>query len=167
MKAPETAGMPSIRITEVVVASLLMAFGAVVMWDSARVGSGWGADGPGAGYFPFYIGLLIVLGSAFNLVRAVRTDGAAARRLLFDRRQLRSILSVLVPAAAFVAAIPFIGIYVAAALYIGFFMRWLGRFKWSTVLAVSVGVPVAAFLTFETWFLVALPKGPVEDWLGF
>jgi hypothetical protein len=164
MTERDAKGMPSIRTAEIVVALLLLALGAVVMWDSARVGSGWGSDGPKAGYFPFYIGLLIVLGSAVNLVRAV---GRTARRPLFDRAQFRSVLAVLVPAVVFVAAIPFIGIYVAAALYIGFFMRWLGRFSWPAVIAVGLAVPIVAFLTFDKWFLVALPKGPLEEALGF
>jgi hypothetical protein len=143
---------------------ILIALGAVVMWDSVRVGNGWGSDGPKAGYFPFYVGLLIVVGSLANLARAASLP---QRRPLFDRRQLRSVLSVLVPAVAFVASIPLIGLYAGSMLYIGFFMRWLGKFPWMTVVAISVAVPVAAFLTFEIWFLVALPKGPIEALLGF
>jgi putative tricarboxylic transport membrane protein len=30
-----------------------------------------------------------------------------------------------------------------------------------------VGVPVVTFLIFEKWFLVPLPKGPIEEYLGF
>lgn len=160
----DTAGMPSVRTAELAVAAVLVAFGAVVMWDSVRVGSGWEADGPKAGYFPFYIGALIVAGSLVNLARAAAVQQS---RLLFDRKQLRSVLSVLLPAVAFVALIPLAGLYVASMLYIGFFMRWLGKFRWRTVAIVSVAVPVAAFLTFEIWFLVALPKGPIEELLGF
>jgi hypothetical protein len=166
MAQDKTAGMPSIRTAEFAVAGVLLALGAVVMWDSARIGAGWSSDGPKAGYFPFYIGLLIVLGSLFNMARAARML-SPSRKLLFDRHQLKSVLSVLVPACAFVATIPHIGIYVAAALYIAFFMRWLGKFRWSLVAAVSLGVPLAAFATFELWFLVALPKGPLEDMLGY
>jgi hypothetical protein len=166
MEENDRAGMPSIRAAEFVVAAALLALGAVVMWDSARVGSGWGSDGPKAGYFPFYIGLFIVVGCLVNMARAMRM-GAPAEKLLFNRRQLRSVLAVLVPAIGFVALIPLIGIYVAAMIYIAFFMRWLGKFGWPLVAAVSLGVPLAAFATFELWFLVALPKGPVEDMLGF
>ena len=34
-------------------------------------------------------------------------------------------------------------------------------------LAVGIGVPLALFLMFERWFLVPLPKGPLEALLGF
>jgi hypothetical protein len=45
-------------------------------------------------------------------------------------------------------------------------MKWLGRYNWLVVLAVAIVVPVIIFIFFERWFLVPLPKGPLEDWLG-
>jgi hypothetical protein len=84
-----------------------------------------------------------------------------------ERAQFRDVLKVLVPAAVFVALIGYIGIYVASALFIGAFMRWLGRFRWRTIAIVSVAVPLALFFLFEIWFLVPLPKGPLEDFLGY
>jgi putative tricarboxylic transport membrane protein len=76
------------------------------------------------------------------------------------------VLTVLVPAAIYAGAIGWIGIYVASALFIGFFMRWLGKYAWWTVAAVSVGVVVAFYVIFEVWFKVPLPKGPIEALLG-
>ncbi|MDZ7651553.1 MAG: tripartite tricarboxylate transporter TctB family protein [Burkholderiaceae bacterium] len=63
------------RTMELAVAVLAFLFGAIVVIDSARLGSGWADDGPQAGYFPFYIGLIICAGSAWIFVRAL-----AARR---------------------------------------------------------------------------------------
>ena len=57
--------------------------------------------------------------------------------------------------------------FVAAVLFIGLFMRWLGKYPWWKVAAVSLGTAVVFFLIFERWFLVPLPKGPVETLLGF
>jgi uncharacterized membrane protein (DUF485 family) len=74
---------------------------------------------------------------------------------------------VLVPTAIYVALIPWIGIYVASIILIAFFMKWLGRYHWPLVAAVSLGVPLAVFLIFERWFLLPLPKGPIEAYLGF
>ena len=76
-------------------------------------------------------------------------------------------MSVVVPTAIYVAAIPWIGIYVASAVLIGAFMRWFGRYGWLLVLAVSIGMPLVTFVVFERWFLVPLPKGPIEEYLGF
>jgi len=74
---------------------------------------------------------------------------------------------VVIPTAVYVAVIPWIGIYIASAGLIGLFMRWFGRYGWPLVLAVSIGIPLVTFVVFERWFLVPLPKGPVEEFLGF
>jgi hypothetical protein len=51
-------------------------------------------------------------------------------------------------------------------LFIAYFMRQLGKYSWLMVVSVPVGVMVAFFLTFEIWFAVPLPKGPLEAALG-
>ncbi len=61
----------------------------------------------------------------------------------------------------------FIGLYLAAALYLAFYMRWVGRHPWSLVLSLAIGIPLVTFLVFEKWFLVPMPKGPLEAWLGY
>jgi len=73
----------------------------------------------------------------------------------------------LVPTGVYVALVPYIGIYVASTLLVALFMRWFGRYNWPIVAAVSVAVPVSTFLMFEIWFLVPLPKGPLENLLGY
>ena len=62
---------------------------------------------------------------------------------------------------------PALGLYVAAAVYLAFSMRWLGDHAWPAVAALALGLPVVTFLIFERWFLVPMPKGPLEGWLGF
>ena len=140
-------------------------FAIIVIIGSLQVGIGWGAEGPKAGFFPFYVGLLILISSAVNFIRIVAET--SDRRLFADWGQLAKVMSVLVPTAIYVALIPWIGIYVASILLIAFFMKWLGRYDWPLVAAVSLGVPLAVFLIFERWFLLPLPKGPIEAYLGF
>jgi cell division protein FtsW (lipid II flippase) len=141
------------------------AFAALVIYGSLKAGIDWGVEGPRAGFFPFYIGLFILLASTVNLFSAV--IDSPRDKLFAEWRQLLRVVSVVIPTALFVALIPSLGIYVSSAFLIALFMKWLGKYRWSIVAAVSVGVPVATFLVFEKWFLVPLPKGPVENWLGF
>jgi hypothetical protein len=159
-------GAVSTRTVEIVTALLLIAVAGIVMWDSRRIGASWAADGPEAGYFPFYVGLILFLASVGNLVKAFRAVDTAGESFV-GRGQLKLVLQVLVPAAIFVFLIGYIGIYVAAALYIGFFMAWLGRYSPAWIVPVAMLVPLVFFLLFEIWFLVPLPKGPVEGWLGY
>lgn len=160
-------GWVSTRSADIVVALILVVIGGVVMMDSLRLGMRWAEDGPQSGYFPFYIGLLIVIASlgtiAVTLFGRVRRSGGS----FVEREQIRDVLKVFVPAAIFVALIGVIGIYVASALFIGTFMRWLGRFRWHTIAIVCLAVPLVLFALFEIWFLVPLPKGPLEDFLGY
>ena len=160
----------STRLWEFVVAGLFLAVGAIVVFDSRRLGASWGSDGPEAGYFPFYIGLFICIASVVNLYAAA-TSGAEGRKPFVYWGQLRMILTVMVPSVIYVALIanPWmsLGIYVASALFIAFFMRFLGKYGWGKIAAVSVGTMVAFFLMFEVWFQVPLPKGPLEAAFGF
>jgi len=153
------------KSAEIVVAALFLLLGAIVVWDSVRLGARWGDDGPQAGYFPFYIALLVCLSSAVNLVAAALKKRDADRTFV-EVAQLKLVLSVLIPSVIYVALIAWLGIYVASAIFVGFFMRWLGKYPWWKVAAVSIGNSVVFFLIFELWFKVPLPKGPLENLLG-
>jgi putative tricarboxylic transport membrane protein len=154
---------PSQRHVEIGVAIAIALFGIVVMIGSVQVGIDWGLEGPRAGFFPFYVGLIIVLSSGVNLVRVseIRPDWVFA-----SYGQLRSVLSVLVPTAIYVAAMPYLGIYLTSMLLIGGFMKWLGRYSWVMTIALAVAIPLVTYITFERWFLVPLPKGPIEEMFG-
>jgi putative tricarboxylic transport membrane protein len=153
------------KSAEMAVAAFIFLLGAIVVYDSVRLGARWGDDGPQAGYFPFYIGLILCASSAMNLVRAV-LDRRDRDRTFIEVGQLKLVLTVLVPSAIYVGLIGWTGIYVASAVYVAFFMRRLGKYPWWKVAAVSIGNSVAFFLIFEIWFKVPLPKGPVEALLG-
>src|SRR4029078_14025 len=155
---------PSDRWTELGVAAIMALFGLITIIGSLQVGIGWGAEGPKSGFFPFYIGLFIIVGSIVNLAQRYfeHDDG-----LFAEWSQLRQVLAVVIPTTVYVFAIPYTGIYVASAVLIALFMSWLGNYRWPITAAIAIGVPVAIFLMCEKWFLVALPKGPIEYWLGF
>ena len=153
------------KSAEIAVAALFFVLGAIVIFDSVRLGARWGEDGPQAGYFPFYLGLFVCISSVVNFAAAwfLRPE---KNRTFVEVGQLKLVLIVLIPAAIYVALVGWTGIYVASALFIAFFMRWLGKYPWWKVAAVSIGNSVVFFLIFEIWFKVPLPKGPLENWLG-
>lgn len=166
----EGKSVASMRAAELVMAGIFLAFGALVMWDSKRLGAAWAEDGPQAGYFPFYIGLFIVLASAANIFRALNL-GEKGRAAFVEWGQLKMVLSVMLPTCVYVALIanPWydLGIYLASALFIAYFMWRLGKYGPAKIAPVALGVVVFFFLMFEIWFKVPLPKGPIEAALGF
>jgi putative tricarboxylic transport membrane protein len=164
--AKETGGTgPSHRGVEIGVAAFMALLALIGVYGSIKVGIGWGDEGPRAGFFPFYVSLVVLISCAINVISVLaRVDKG---RVFAEWGQLRQVLSVLVPTIVYVGLVPYIGIYVASALLIGFFMRQFGRYGWIVTLAVSVSVPILTFLMFEIWFLVPLPKGALERMLGY
>lgn len=158
---------PALRYksAEIAVALVIIALSAVIAFDSVRIGARWVADGPQTGYFPFYIVLILIGASAVNLLLALRMR-PEENRTFVQVGQLRLVLSVLVPAAVFVGIIHWTGLYVAATLFMAYFMHRLGQYRWWKAAAASVATGVVLFFLFELWFLVPLPKGPLERWLG-
>jgi hypothetical protein len=153
---------------EAVVAAILLAIGIVVLVESRRLGSGWSSDGPGSGYFPFYIGLIITIASLGVLFQALFGKNRDTEPFV-DGVQLKRVLSVLIPAAIYIGAVQFIGIYVASALYIALFMIFLGKYSWIKSVIAAVVVNVIFFLMFEVWFKVPLFKGAFDPlaFLGY
>ena len=166
----EEQAVGSMRVWEVAVAVFFLVFGAIIVWDSRRLGSAWASDGPQAGYFPFYIGVIIIISSVANLLSALNS-GAKGDKPFVRRGQVRMVLTVMIPSIVYVFLIinPVysLGIYAASALFIAAFMRVLGKYAWPRIAAVSVGVMFVFFLMFEVWFKVPLPKGPIEALFGF
>jgi hypothetical protein len=153
---------------DAVVAAILFVIGAVVIIESRRLGAGWTSDGPGAGYFPFYIGLILCISSLGIFYQAAfsksRDTGA-----FVDRVQTLRVLSVLVPAAVYVLATRFLGLYLASAIYIAVFMIILGKYHPFKSILLALIVNAIFFIMFEVWFKVPLYKGTLEPlrFLGY
>ena len=153
-------------LVDLVVAVIIFLLGALVAWDSYRLGASWGADGPQTGYFPFYIGVLICISSGVVIVQSLlrmKQD----REVFVQREQLKQVMVILLPSTVYVLGVQFIGIYVPSALFIGLFMRLFGNYSWLRSVVVGAGVSIASFVMFEIWFKIPLPKGPVEALLGY
>jgi putative tricarboxylic transport membrane protein len=166
-EAAADRGGPATRWVELVIALLIVTAGGVVIYDSLRIGAKWASDGPQAGYFPWLTGCALALAggwvAASVLWRWKRLEG----EVFVSWARLTPVLSMLLPAIGYVVVIRFLGIYVASALFIAAFMVWQGKYRSHTALGVGLGVPIVMFLLFEIWFLVPLPKGPIEHLLGY
>jgi hypothetical protein len=152
------------RTADLAAATVLMLVGGVVIFDSLRLGIGWGSDGPRSGFFPFWLAVIMTVTCALIMAQALRRPAGGP---FVSRAALRPVLWVLGPATAMVIVMQVTGLYVASVLYMAFYMRRVGRHRWPTTIAVAVGLSVVTFVVFERWFLVPMPKGPLEAWLGY
>ncbi|WP_454623311.1 tripartite tricarboxylate transporter TctB family protein [Brucella anthropi] len=152
-------------IVEASVALLTGGLGAVVCYGSLQAGTGWTEMGPDAGYFPFYIGLLIMFGSTVNLVLAfVKHRGSG--EVFVELSRLKPVLGFALPLVAFAAISTVLGLYVGTALYVAAAMMFQGRYKWWASLPAGIAVSLFFFVIFEIGFKVPLLKGPVEAFFG-
>jgi len=162
-----SAALATNRTVDIAVSLVFMALAALFMADSARIGFGWTeGQGPASGFFPFYISLFMTLASLANLQRAVTRTEPDGDEIFVTRKSMLRVLAVLLPTAVYVLAIQYLGIYVASAIFISLFMVASRTAIWRAGL-VGVGTALALFMMFERWFLVPLPKGPLEAFLGF
>ena len=153
---------------EAVVAFLIFILGITVITGSWKLGSGWTTDGPGAGYFPFYIGILLCIAGLGVMYQSLlgkkkNTD------IFVDNEQLKLVLSVFIPACVYVLAVQILGMYVASFIYIALFMIILGKFSKVKSILTALAVMVLFFLMFEVWFKVPLFKGKFDPlaFLGY
>ncbi|MFD1702371.1 tripartite tricarboxylate transporter TctB family protein [Methylopila henanensis] len=158
----------SLRAADIAVALLFLLASAIVIVDSHRLGFAWlPNEGPAPGYFPFYIAVVMGIASLVNLARALPKPEGEEAGVMTSKPGFLRMCAIFVPAVVFVFAIGWIGIYVSSAIYIAAFMVFVGRFPIWKALAVAFGVSFISFLMFEVWFLVPLPKGPLEAAFGF
>jgi hypothetical protein len=155
-------------VVEAVVAALLLVIGLVVVFEARKLGAGWTSDGPGSGYFPFFIGVIITISGAGILYQALLGKNRNTE-VFVDSVQLKRVLSVLVPATVYVLAITFVGLYVASAIYIALFMIVLGKYSWVKSVIAALAVNTVFFCMFEVWFKVPLFKGALDPlrFLGY
>lgn len=154
----------STRTLEIITALFFLVLGAVVMWDSQRMGAGWGSDGPQSGYFPFYIGLLMTIATLANLLNAFKMSKANS---FVSKAKLNLVMAIFLPCLVYLGVMQFVGLYVSSAIFIAVFMRWQGKFSFIKSICCGLGVTIALFLMFEIWFKVPLLKGPLEAAFGF
>ena len=165
----DSSSLVGTRWVELGLAVFTALIGVVVMFGSVEQGIGWGDAGPEPGYFPFYIGLLLTAASVANAV-LTRVRWQALSVAFVCRSAFKQVLSVFVPIALFVFAMPFTGIYLASACFIAWFM-WRDKVrvkpygKW-VIGSVSLGAVLASYLIFALWFKVPLDAGPMGDWIA-
>jgi hypothetical protein len=169
--AAESDASPTVvqnNTMDTVVAAILFLIGVVVVFEARRLGAGWTSDGPGSGYFPFYIGLIVCI-SALGIIVQARSAKSRDTDAFVDRVQLGRVMSVLWPAALYVLGIWFVGLYVASAIYIALFMVILGKYPPVKSVGLAVIVNGVFFVMFEVWFKVPLYKGTLEPlrFLGY
>ncbi len=163
----ESAPFVSRLTVEAAFALATCAFGALIIKGALEFSIGWGDIGPEAGYFPFRVGILIILASLINLAWALIRRKALAADIFLKSEQTRNVAAFAIPVVVLVGVTVVLGLYVAMALYLLYTVGWVGRHRLWVTVAVAVGTPVILFVLFEYIFLTPILKGPLEHWFGW
>ncbi len=148
------------RRADIFVGLGLMAVGLLVLGDAIRLGFGWGMSGPEAGFFPFYMGLGIVICTFFIVRRGIKIFKKEGHgKPLIVKGGLTQILWVLIPAAGMVLLSELIGLHLSTVLYLAFYMGVVGKMHWGKVILLSILVPLVVYIVFDKIFLIPLPEG--------
>ena len=165
--APEadSPAVASVRTVELVTMALLFGLAVLLGSDNWRTGAPWDSTGPQAGYFPFYLSIILAGASLFGFVSILFKPGEGSETFV-TRAQLRRVMQVFVPTLLFCAAMQWLGLYVASFLLIAGFMIFIGKIAWWKSLLTAFIFVAIMFVTFDIAFDVIMPKGPLEAAFG-
>src|SRR5260370_20743578 len=151
----------SMRTVDIIVCLLLLALAALLGFDNWRTGMSWAPEGPEAGYFPFYLSVILAAAAVYGLAGAVFSR-AQVNETFVTRDQLRRVLQVFVPTVLFCLFTQWLGLYLASFLLIAGFMYFIGRIALCKSLTTAFLFSIVIFVPFQIPFDVIIPKGPPE-----
>lgn len=146
------------RRADQVGALLLLGFAGIVIYQAAKLP--YKAEyGPGPGFIPTWLGIILALCSVALFVGAIK-PAPADKPVLSDRSGLVRLLIVGMATALLALLTPYVGMLVAIGLFMGAVV-WLmsSRRSWATIIGLAVLTPVGVWLLFGRWLGVPLPKG--------
>lgn len=165
------------RLAELIGAIILALFSGYLMFKSgapAWPGEPWfeniwyiPGEGPGGGFWPFWLSFVMVLCCVWIIVNWVRRASPPSRATgpFLDAYGIKMLIMVGGGVAAFIALSSIISMYFAMALFLIYYLKFLGRHPWKLTMAVALVTPVAMFFFFDVAMTLPLPKGltAVED----
>jgi len=158
-----------VRPYELATAVAFIAIAALAMFDSRATAlidtTGRFPGGIGPGFYPFWAATAIAVAGAYILYTALKAR-ASSQAAFENRAAVMSVAKLVGPMLVASVALLWLGFYVVSCLYVGFFARTIGRYRWLWVAAAAIAVPLAIYLTFELGFRVRLPKSMLYE-LGF
>ncbi len=150
------------RKAERIVATLCVLLGLGIVWQ-AREMEYLTSIGPGPGFFPWWLGLLLTGLSIAWLASAVwHPNHGGEHRFFPEWWGLRRILLVMAAIIAVGLAMEFVGFQIAMFAFVAFVLTVLGWRKWGLTLILSAVLSFGVYHTFTRWLDVTLPQPSIE-----
>ena len=117
-----------------------------------------GEFGPGPGFLPFWMGIVLTVCAVPVLVAALRNRGTSER--LF-RPQTAKCLQVLAMIVGVFLVLPILGFSAGLALITGGGMRLVGRHGWTACAVTVIATAIGIHYLFGQWLAIPLPTGMI------
>jgi putative tricarboxylic transport membrane protein len=117
---------------------------------------------PGAGFIPFWIGLAVLVLSAFLFLQSLGRKSAAGQTIFLKKgKGLRDIAYITVSLFAFLICIHFFGFRVSTFLFLAFLFKSVGRYGYGFSCGVSLLATLILYGIFEYWLEMPFPAGRI------
>lgn len=155
----------TVRTAELVMAIFLAIASIGIMVKAAELSIGWiPKRGPGAGAWPFWLALIMLLSCFATIFRWVRRATPESRsEEQFMSAHTLALVGVTVGALlGLLIGTVTIGIYFSLLAFVFFYVKILGRHGWGISIVLTIATPVVIFMLFEWALTIPLPKGISE-----
>ena len=144
----------STRNAELLMGFCMLALSLGLMWNvySDGLNIGWvDGRGPGAGVWPFWLSLGMAVASVWTLVRWFRGATPESRNTdpYIDPESFGLVTVSLIALTAMLFLVGIVGTYIAIALFLGFYMRFVGGHSWRLTIGMVVGAVIFIYFLFE------------------
>jgi hypothetical protein len=150
------------RQGEISLVGLLALFSLYLMWKSTELPIGFiKGQGPGGGLWPFWLslGMLLSCGAiAWNWWRG-SSPASVSEEPVMDAFGWRTVVLVGGGIVGFVALISVVSMYGATAIFLVYYLRFLGRHSWMLTLVIALSLPIGLFFFFEGAMQISMPQG--------
>lgn len=159
----EAAGPMQRPVGTWAVQAVLLALGTYVAASSTDLGV-WSPEGPGPGFFPLVLAVGLAVLSAAWFVQTPRQEEVQSAE---QRRTWRSAGVTVASLVVLALVLDLVGFQIAMFVFLMFHLRWLGKVRWLTAVAVALVGSVGTFHLFSDILLVPLPLAtlpPLSLW---
>jgi putative tricarboxylic transport membrane protein len=144
---------------EMITGVFLLLLSGAVIWGALQMPPS-ASFGPGAGFLPFWLGVLLAVLATILFVSAWRRPATEkdTKSIFPGKQALLTVSLVMGGLAGYILLIEVLGYLVNTFLFVFFLMKAVQREKWPLTLGVSVGTTVGLFLIFQVLLRITLPS---------
>jgi putative tricarboxylic transport membrane protein len=137
----------------------LLVLSGFVMWEALQMPPS-ATFGPGSGFLPFWLGVVLVVLATILIVSAKRRQAADKdEKAVFPGKQaLLAITVVLCGLAGYILLIDVLGYLVDTFLFIVFLVKVVEREKWPLTIKVALATTAGLYITFQVLLKITLPS---------